>query len=407
MKLIATFILALTLTVHGKEFFQIDSFSSSEPPFVVVHPPTSTSIYHDTSDALGGQRDVILKGQAPANSATIVSLVNRALSLAAPKDFVGSLVVQYDGFDNVTPFEGTELNIALGVGSAAAIPESNGAYVDFTSYGKANGVHVTIEADSQVQWVISALDSAGERNDYTMENDLTIGTTSHFLRYNDYSCEENINCWTNQNFDWTNVAAIQMQIVIVSGLSGGVDAAFSEFGVRGAEIPVRLTEVNACESEGSESKVEASKVEEAKVEGSKLEGFKVEESKVEEYKVEGSKVEESKGEESKEEEEESSPTPVIGEKISIYNADTPSIALESLTTNDGGKVFFYGNETGDYLVCTDKFSICGQPTSGNCVALSITEGEDVPLITLSGTRQTMRIRKRKGCNCGVIARKSE
>eukprot|EP00012_Vannella_robusta_P006986 CAMPEP_0206208444 /NCGR_PEP_ID=MMETSP0166-20121206/16270_1 /ASSEMBLY_ACC=CAM_ASM_000260 /TAXON_ID=95228 /ORGANISM="Vannella robusta, Strain DIVA3 518/3/11/1/6" /LENGTH=224 /DNA_ID=CAMNT_0053629557 /DNA_START=49 /DNA_END=720 /DNA_ORIENTATION=- len=213
--------------------------------------PLYTFAYQDTSDALGGQRDIILDTELPPYSTAVVSINTdyHSLVLSTSKTYSGSLVVLYDGIDCILAYEGHSLNTAPGIGSAEEIPECNSPFVDFTSFGRACGIHVTTKADNNVQWIVSAFDSYGGRNDYVIESEkYEGGPVSTFMKYDDFSCEDYINCWNNPYFDWTEVAAIQMNIVISPEIDDEVLAVFSDFDVRGSEIPVCLTEVDTCES---------------------------------------------------------------------------------------------------------------------------------------------------------------
>ena len=168
--------------------------------------------YQTELNCLGGQRDVIIGFEEATQSSVIVATtVGTAFSIATPLDYIGSVYLQYDGDDtngySSSSFPGGILNSpGIGSGVSSSLPESDGLYIDFTSFGRALGINFFVKTGSAIEITLAAIDIADQDTELSNAIEFYVPDElqNYFFRF------DNMN-WTNPSFDWTAVGAFQVK----------------------------------------------------------------------------------------------------------------------------------------------------------------------------------------------------
>lgn len=302
-----------------------DWWTTDPTDYYYAGPPKAR--FHTTDDAIGGHRDVILgyEGVTAGGLVAIISLVNQRATVAFPLDYIGAAFFQWDGNDDpagdtglpADAFPGAMLNLLPGMGSGGviAVAESSGPSVDFTSFGRAIGIALTIEADLDVNYFLDAIDANGNTNElpfaFTPPQGNEDATIRFFFRFTDAR-------WTSLNsaglpavFDWTAVNAFQVRIYTFRGdESASIDTAFFNIGVVGYEVLGRVFIDCGCDS--------------------------------------------------------SPDTFVSGETFSLFLNSAPTVPIATATSDSNGEFSFDGLDDGTYIMCIDDTAqdIC--PQSSTC-----------------------------------------
>ena len=210
----------------AKLFITIDGApKQSQPPIIYIVQPYDPNYwfapyygpyidepmvtFQTESNCTGGQRDVIIGLEdAQIGSVIIVSVLANEISMSTPFGFFGAFYLQYDGDDTngtASNFPGGLLN-SPGIGSnvSATIPESDGSFIDFTSFGRALGINLVCASDHFVNITLSAIDNGNQFTELTFTSNNGSVYENYFFRF------DNLN-WSNPSFDWTSVGAFQVK----------------------------------------------------------------------------------------------------------------------------------------------------------------------------------------------------
>lgn len=209
----------------------IDSFSTFQPGLfyevLEEYPPADDiwyspyggptsppgAVFHDTVDALGGQRDLICghvsNSELGSSASMSVDLLERSMSVGISLGYFGSCYVQWDGDDAAggsSPFPGAALNSSPGIGSGGNSYSTDGQSMDFTFGGLATAITSTIKADHDVYYYYNVINMNGETNKLQF---FTAGGEQEYT----FSAYFRNGGWDNDlTYDWTRVVAFQVRI---------------------------------------------------------------------------------------------------------------------------------------------------------------------------------------------------
>ena len=259
---VSSLLFIFVLLVNSKVFITIDGNEAQfQPPIVYIIQPYDPNYwyapyygpyisepvnvtYQSDINCLGGQRDVIIgleEGQT--NTVLIFAIVGDDLSMASPVGFIGSWYLQYDGNDTngtSSSFPGGLLNSpGIGSGVSSNISESDGLYVDFSSFGRALGINIGVSTDTTgLEFAFTAVDIADQITELTFIVDSNSG--DYFFRFDNSS-------WTNPSFDWTAVGAFQVKINI-SQNNTATDVEILILNILGYEVSGSVFVDTGCDS---------------------------------------------------------------------------------------------------------------------------------------------------------------
>ena len=257
------FVLHFVFYVNTRQFFFIESSPQVEAPVVLITPYTpyynwyapyygpsieEPSATFQTTNCISGQRDVIFgyESTAPPYSASVISFSPVGISVATSIDYDGAIYLQYDGDDTnglTSNFPGAILNSpGIGSGVSSSLAESDGNFIDFTSFNRSIGIELVIAADETYDCILKAIDSAFEENEFMFSVQISNITESitYLIRFDDVN-------WNNPIFDWTTVGAFQVKLSIESALViQAVDTEIASIIIIGYEVSGNVFVDSTC-----------------------------------------------------------------------------------------------------------------------------------------------------------------
>ena len=258
---------------EGRVFSFIDTFNDFPPPVVLVVSAGDNTVppydwwspyyndpdfggdpeflFFDTPNALGGQRDSILgfENVTPTGSVALIAIVGDSASVAFPLSYVGGAYFQWDGDDaagGATAFPGATLNDSPGIGNGETISFNDRA-IDFTFGGSAAGLFIEISADHEVFYFLDVKDMAGVQHTLAFSVD-PVGEEEDiqfFFRFDDAR-------W-DPLYTFTDVTAFQVRIFTFSdGQAQGnsenaIDTEFRFLQIFGYEISGTVVQDCLCD----------------------------------------------------------------------------------------------------------------------------------------------------------------